>query len=77
MRKWADDFYNKFPQELGRLVYVGGDDLVGLIYSSHTGKKVEPFKALQWLMELPAKWKQYGQPINLSVGFVWAGANFP
>jgi CRISPR-associated protein Cmr2 len=77
MRKWGDDFYNEFPKELGKVIYAGGDDFLGVLYSSDTKKQVESIKALQWLMELPAKWQQHNQPINLSMGFIWTGASVP
>jgi CRISPR-associated protein Cmr2 len=38
---------------------------------------MEPAKALEWLIELPEKWQKHGQPIHLSVGFVWAGGSVP
>ena len=77
MRRWGDDFYSQFPPDLGKVIYAGGDDFLGAIYSSDTGKQIEPIKALKWLMELPDKWKQHRQPINLSVGFVWAAGSVP
>ncbi len=33
MRKWGKDFMNDFPPELGRIIYAGGDDFLGVIYS--------------------------------------------
>ncbi|MEO0967504.1 MAG: type III-B CRISPR-associated protein Cas10/Cmr2 [Cyanobacteria bacterium J06639_18] len=81
MRNWGDNFYdefnNKSPKKLGKVIYAGGDDFLGVIYSSDSKKQIEPIGALEWLMELPAKWEEHGQPINLSVGFVWAGGSVP
>ena len=77
MRNWGRNFIKDFPKDLGRVVYAGGDDFLGVIYSSKPEKPPEPIEALEWLMELSDKWKQHGQDINLSVGFVWAGHSVP
>ena len=55
----------------------GGDDFLGVIYSTKPEKPPEPIEALEWLMGLSDKWKEHGQDINLSVGFVWAGHSVP
>ncbi|MCP2729775.1 Cas10/Cmr2 second palm domain-containing protein [Limnofasciculus baicalensis] len=77
MRDWGDKFMQDFPENLGRVVYAGGDDFLGIIYSSEPEKPPEPIDALEWLMGLPEEWKKHGQDINLSVGFVWAGHSIP
>ena len=77
MRNWGRNFIKDFPKDLGRVVYAGGDDFLGVIYSTKPEKPPEPIEALEWLMELSDKWKEHGQDINLSVGFVWAGHSVP
>jgi len=77
MRNWGSEFVNSFPPNLGRVVYAGGDDFLGVIYSSQLKKPSEPIEALEWLMRLPEEWKKHGQDISLSVGFVWAGHSVP
>jgi CRISPR-associated protein Cmr2 len=77
MRDWGDKFMKDFPENLGRVVYAGGDDFLGIIYSSKPEKPPEPIDALEWLMGLPEEWKKHKQDINLSVGFVWAGHSVP
>lgn len=77
MRDWGDEFIKDFPENLGRVVYAGGDDFLGIIYSSKPEKPPEPIDALEWLMGLPEEWKKHKQDINLSVGFVWAGHSVP
>ena len=77
MRNWGGKFIKNFPKDLGRVVYAGGDDFLGVIYSTKPEKPPEPIEALEWLMELSDKWKEHGQDINLSVGFVWAGHSVP
>ena len=77
MRAWGGNFIKNFPKDQGRIVYAGGDDFLGVIYSSKPEKPPEPIEALEWLMRLSDEWKKHGQDINLSVGFVWAGHSVP
>ncbi len=77
MRDWGKKFMENFPEDKGRVVYAGGDDFLGIIYSTKPEKPPEPIEALEWLMGLSDKWKEHGQDINLSVGFVWAGHSVP
>ncbi|NER26167.1 MAG: CRISPR-associated protein Cmr2 [Symploca sp. SIO1C4] len=93
MRKWGKDFQgNKqlFPQGKGRVIYAGGDDFLGVLYSEETKKddlpeKVKPIEALQWLLTIENHWvnlqNNIKQELNLdftfSVGFVWAGHQVP
>jgi CRISPR-associated protein Cmr2 len=93
MRKWGKGFQNKkdlFPQGKGRVIYAGGDDFLGVLYSEEMKKqekpeKVKPIEALNWLLTLEDHWKEHQntikQEFNLdftySVGFVWAGHQVP
>jgi CRISPR-associated protein Cmr2 len=77
MRLWGKDFKGKFPKDLGRVVYAGGDDFMGVIYSENPKVPITTSAALKWLINLPLKWKTHEQPINLSMGFVWAGHSIP
>ncbi len=77
MRRWGSDFKESFPQDLGRVVYAGGDDFMGVIYSQDPQRPTPPAKALDWLVKLPGQWKRHGQEITVSVGFVWAGPSVP
>ena len=77
MRKWGNDFNHHFPNQLGRVIYAGGDDFLGVIYSKDPHKPIPEYQALQWLMGLNEQWQGHGQPITLSVGFVWAGHSVP
>jgi CRISPR-associated protein Cmr2 len=77
MREWGEKFSAEFPEDLGRVVYAGGDDFLGAIYSEKDQPPIHPNQALKWLMELPRKWQEHGQDITLSVGFVWAGSRVP
>ena len=77
MRKWGEDFYNDFSEELGRIVYAGGDDFLGIIYSKNPAKPITALTAYQWLMTLNNKWQEHKQGINVSVGFVWVAGSIP
>ncbi len=93
MREWGKDFQYKkdlFPQGKGRVIYAGGDEFLGVLYSKEIKKpekpeKLKPIEALNWLLTLEDHWKEYQnrikQEFNLdftySVGFVWAGHQVP
>jgi CRISPR-associated protein Cmr2 len=93
MRNWGKGFQNKkdlFPQGKGRVIYAGGDDFLGVLYSEETKtqekpEKLKPIEALNWLLTLEDHWKEHQntikQEFNLdftySVGFVWAGHQVP
>jgi len=77
MRDWGKDFKKNFPRKLGRVVYAGGDDFMGVIYSEKPQDPIPASTAIDWLSKLSLKWETHKQPINLSVGFVWAGHQVP
>ena len=93
MREWGKEFQAKkdlFPQGKGRVIYAGGDDFLGVLYSKQTNteekpEKVKPIEALQWLLALQDHWKDLQHTIEqeldlqftYSVGFVWAGHQVP
>ncbi|NET45710.1 type III-B CRISPR-associated protein Cas10/Cmr2 [Okeania sp. SIO2B3] len=81
MREWGKNFMNKFNKpskvkKLGRVIYAGGDDFLGVIYRTPENP-VEPRKALEWLMTVPEQWKEHKQDITVSVGFVWVAGSVP
>ncbi len=93
MRQWGQDLEkNKalFPQGKGRIIYAGGDDFLGVLYSgeTQTGNKpdgVAPLEAWNWLLNFPGQWAQLQRELKqelaidltYSVGFVWAGHQVP
>lgn len=77
MRKWGTKFKDDFPRDLGRVVYAGGDDFMGVLYSKNPKAPIPTSAALKWLMGLNKQWNQHGQDITVSVGFVWAGHSIP
>jgi len=77
MRKWGKNFKKNFPEDLGRVVYAGGDDFLGVIYSTKPKAPISEKRALEWLTGLNQKWQEHGQDITVSVGFVWAGHSVP
>jgi CRISPR-associated protein Cmr2 len=93
MRNWGQDFQSKkdlFPEGKGRVIYAGGDDFLGVLYSEQTKsketpEKIKPNEAFNWLLNLKDQWKDLQNEIQqkleldftFSVGFVWAGHSVP
>lgn len=93
MRNWGGEFKNRqdlFSGNKGRVIYAGGDDFLGVLYSEETGQsekpeKVKPIEAWRWLVNLPQEWQglreQLQQELDIdftySMGFVWAGHQVP
>ncbi len=75
MRVWGDKFADNF--DLGRIIYAGGDDFLGVVYSKNVNQPQKPHEAYEWLKGLNAKWKEHEQGISLSLGFVWAANSVP
>jgi len=80
MRQWGENLSNDFPRDLGRIIYAGGDDFLGVIYSKkptiNSSEELKK-KAFQWLLTLKKQWEKHGQNISLSVGFVWVTGSVP
>jgi CRISPR-associated protein Cmr2 len=89
MRQWGQQFVQQFPTNLGRVVYAGGDDFLGVLYGATPEQPIAPHQALHWLKQLNIQWQTLNQqtetlrqranlpPITLSVGFVWASPDVP
>lgn len=80
MRQWGENLSNDFPKDLGRIIYAGGDDFLGVVYSKNptiNSSQELKKKALEWLLTLKKQWEKHGQKINLSVGFVWVAGSVP
>lgn len=86
MRHWGEKFYVEFPKDLGRVVYAGGDDFLGIIYNTYFDhpdqKAISGQEIIDWLISLPEKWKEVkseeiNQNITLSLGLVWAAPSVP
>ena len=77
MRNWGNKFQKDFPEDLGRVIYAGGDDFLGVIYSKNPETPIPQQQALEWLRGLNQQWKTPDRDVNVSVGFVWAGHSVP
>ena len=77
MRNWGQQFEKKFDRDLGRVVYAGGDDFLGILYSRNPKKPLATHQALDWLLTVNETWATNATGINLSLGFVWAGHSVP
>ena len=93
MRTWGGTFKRDFPKDLGRVVYAGGDDFLGIFYRASTqAKPVESQAkadsqhlakaAIAWLKQFKTQWETHGQlvdgePLTVSLGFVWVANRVP
>ena len=82
MMKWGEDVLKpNLPENLGRIIYAGGDDFLGVFY--RLDKPIlTSFECLQWFYQFKSGrdtdiWKRHKQPITVSVGFVWAAPGVP
>ncbi|PSB02108.1 Cas10/Cmr2 second palm domain-containing protein [Merismopedia glauca] len=92
MLNWGEDELKKQPEfdvnsarNIGRIVYAGGDDLLGVFY--RLGEpQLKASECLQWFSKLRSSqafenpediWSRHAIPITISVGFVWAFPNVP
>lgn len=65
------------PEEKeGRIVYAGGDDFLGVFYRNNK-PKLTAQECLNWFYGFPKVWKDHGEKITVSVGFVWAAPGVP
>lgn len=66
MGEWGQWFYKNFLEELGRIVYAGGDDFLGIIYNKNFSdkeseeyqKSISGREILEWLQTLNRDWKE-------------------
>ncbi|MDB9375526.1 Cas10/Cmr2 second palm domain-containing protein [Nodularia sphaerocarpa] len=77
MRDWGKDFSKEFPPDIGRVIYAGGDDFLGVIFSDKDKAPITLQDAFQWLITIPQQWQQHKQNIGLSLGLVWAAHSVP
>ena len=90
LRSWGYNFKDDF--EIGRVVYAGGDDFLGVIYGTKEKPQRDKQEVVDWLCGLRDRWerlrndmREKGLRVNdgeepdvsLSVGFVWAGHSVP
>ncbi len=83
--KFKPEIEKAIPKVEGRTVYAGGDDFMGIFYRlPHKTPSTEKYSALtgqecvNWFAsKFPSIWEKHGQPITVSVGFVWTAPNVP
>ncbi len=63
--------------DIGRIVYAGGDDFFGVLYKPNSEDKLTAIKCLEWFYTFPELWQLHQQNITVSVGWVWTGAQVP
>ncbi|PSB22926.1 CRISPR-associated protein Cmr2 [filamentous cyanobacterium CCP2] len=77
MRGWGQEFEKRkdlFPGGKGRVIYAGGDDFMGVLYSEETQTeekpdKLKPIEAWNWLMQLPKQWEKLQNDLADDLGF--------
>ncbi|MBO3460360.1 CRISPR-associated protein [Aetokthonos hydrillicola Thurmond2011] len=76
MREWGKWFKAR-PLKMGRVIYAGGDDFLGIFYDKEdSGVKLEPKYCVDWFSDFKSKiWGD--KKITVSVGFVWAFPGIP
>jgi len=82
LRTWGKGFQDGFHREhLGRVIYAGGDDFLGVMYGIRNGteeqRQRKGTEAIDWLINLRQNWESGNLGIKVSVGFVWAGHSVP
>jgi len=86
MRDWGEkEFKKEIAEASGRTVYAGGDDFMGIFYrlpeNTPSTQKYTPLtgqECVNWFSsKFPSIWEKHGQPITVSVGFVWTAPNVP
>lgn len=82
MLDWGKDFLQpSVKNSLGRVIYAGGDDFLGVFYDDYnTNAEKQAFLShcLEWFYRFNSDvWGKHGQKITVSVGFVWAGGSVP
>ncbi|NHC34320.1 Cas10/Cmr2 second palm domain-containing protein [Scytonema millei] len=60
----------------GRIIYAGGDDFLGVFYSTPQ-HELTATDCLEWFYQFPAVWERHKCKISVSVGFVWAAPGVP
>jgi len=74
MMEWGKNLQDYLPN--GRIIYAGGDDFLGVLYSNES--EIKPQDCLEWFYRFNNEiWKLHQQPITVSVGFVWAASGVP
>ena len=64
---------------IGRLIYAGGDDFMGVFSPKGTSEILTGKRCWKWWQDFRDLWNQhnYGDHITVSVGFVWAAPSVP
>ncbi len=79
LRLWGKTFHADFNNKLklGRVVYAGGDDFLGVMYGTPDEPQRKGEEIIRFLVNLGKRWQAENLGVSLSVGFVWAGHSVP
>ena len=77
---WGEDTLREAIKNngIGRLVYAGGDDFMGVCYRNDS-PKLTGKECWQWWCDFPEIWQEHGyaNDMTVSVGFVWSAPDVP
>lgn len=80
MRQWGRNLQLDFEAAgLGRIVYAGGDDFLGVFYHGEQEPDLQALDCFNgWFYRFRQNiWTRHEQPISVSVGFVWTAPGVP
>jgi CRISPR-associated protein Cmr2 len=63
--------------DIGRIVYAGGDDFFGVLYSPEQNSKLTAQECVEWFYQFPELWQRHKQEISVSIGLVWTAPGVP
>ncbi len=76
MLKWGENHLKpSLPKDLGRIIYAGGDDFLGVFYRNDG--KLSSQECLDWFYQFLQVWQKHQRKLTVSVGFVWAAGGVP
>ena len=79
MLKWSEHHLKPSVKNgLGRVIYAGGDDFLGVFYHNPPEPELTAQECLHWFYRFQEVWRKHGiDEITVSIGFVWAGYGVP
>jgi len=76
MLNWGTHHLTPAVNPVGRVVYAGGDDFLGVLYAQEK-EAFSPRQGLAWFTRFPEIWQKHGQKLTVSVGAVLAAGQVP
>jgi len=83
MMEWGKNFPSFLGENIGRIIYAGGDDFLGILFRNAPAPALDGQEILDWFYKFPEIWQRHkridssGKLLTVSVGLVWAAPNIP